>query len=51
MPIEDAVVIAVIGVVLIQGLWLIVLTYLMWRRRKREREATAASPPAAPPPP
>ena len=45
MAIEDGIVIAVVGVVIIEGLWLVALTWLMWRR-KRE---TAAAPASAPP--
>lgn len=42
MAIEDAVVIAVIGIIVIEGIWLAALTYLMWRRRRRERQQLEA---------
>ena len=37
MAVEEAVVIAVIGIIVIEGIWLAALTYLMWRRRKKEK--------------
>ncbi len=37
----EAILVAVIGVMLIQGLWLSFLTYNLYRRKVREREASA----------
>ena len=42
MAVEDAVVIAVIGIIVIEGIWLAALTYLMWRRRRRDRTTSPA---------
>jgi len=39
--IAEAILIAVIGVMVIQGLWLSFLTYNLYRRKMREREAKA----------
>lgn len=41
MAVEEAVVIAVIGVIVIEGIWLAALTYLMWRRARKKRQAAA----------
>lgn len=48
MVVSDAVVIAVIGIMVIEGIWLAALTYLLWRRAKARRAATPA--PEAPKP-
>ena len=37
MAVADAVVIAVVGLIVIEGIWLAALTYLMWRRRRQEK--------------
>jgi len=42
LAVEDAVVIAVIGIIVIEGIWLAALTYLMWRRRRRDRAQAEA---------
>lgn len=34
MAAGEAVVIAVLGIIVLEGLWLAVLTYLLWRKRK-----------------
>ncbi|HLE45539.1 MAG TPA: hypothetical protein VI915_00910, partial [Thermoplasmata archaeon] len=39
--IAEAILIAVIGVMVIQGLWLSFLTFNLYRRKMREREAKA----------
>lgn len=44
MAVTDGVVIAVIGVIILEGLWLVALTYLLWRRKKAS--GTAEAPPA-----
>ncbi|HEV8594287.1 MAG TPA: hypothetical protein VGR51_02040 [Thermoplasmata archaeon] len=41
MAVLDAVVIAVIGIVIIEGIWLAALTYLLWRRAKRPKPEDA----------
>jgi len=45
VAVEDGIVIAVIGVVIIEGLWLVALTWLMWRRKQGKVEEPVASPP------
>ena len=49
MAVSDAVVTAVIGIILIEGIWLIALTYLMWRRRQAEKAGPAPEAQAPPP--
>lgn len=44
MAVEEAIVIAVIGVVVIEGIWLAALTYLMWRRRRKAAAQPAEAP-------
>ncbi len=43
MAVSDAVVIAVIGIFIIEGIWLAALTYLLWRRAKAARSSPPAS--------
>ena len=44
MAVGDAVIIAVIGIAIIEGIWLVALTYLMWRRAQREKAASGTPP-------
>ena len=39
MALEDAAVVAIVGIMVIEGLWLAVLTYLMWRARQQKPAA------------
>jgi hypothetical protein len=34
MAVGEAVVITVLGIIILEGTWLAVLTYLLWRKRK-----------------
>ena len=49
MAVSDAVVLAVVGVIIIEGIWLVALTYLLWRRRQGAKPAP--SPEGGAPPP
>ena len=42
MGFNDSIVVAVIGVVVIEGVWLAALTYLMWRRKRKRLEPEQA---------
>lgn len=43
MAVIDAVLVAVIGVFIIEGIWLAVLTYLLWRRSKTAKGSPPVS--------
>ncbi len=45
LAVEEAVVIAVVGIIIIEGIWLAALTWMMWRRTRQKKKAPAPEEP------